>query len=265
MTAPPPARRPPVDDAHGSRTASTWGRLVAPAFWVAFGATLVRYELAGRWARRRGLRAFEWSMARLQRSLVHTFTAFGLEIEVDRDPSVAEHTPYVVVANHQSLLDIPLIGAALFTNLPKYVAKQELASGIPAISLNLREGHHAVIDRADPDQAVAAIVALGERSVARGTSAVIFPEGTRSRDGRLGRFRRAGALTLLDAAPELAVVPVALSGSWRLNRIASFPVGETVRLRIGAPIPRDRPSTVVFDDAVAWIRANVDDPQGAPA
>ncbi|MBY5163246.1 lysophospholipid acyltransferase family protein [Salsipaludibacter albus] len=256
------ADRPAAGDAPARRLR---GRLVAPLFWATFGATLVRYEIAGRWALRGGLRDFEWSMARLQRSLGRCFTAFGLDIDVQRDPAVREHTPYLVISNHQSLLDIPLIGGALFTNLPKYVAKKELSSGIPAISLNLREGEHAVIDRSDPRQAVAEIVALGERSAARGTSAVIFPEGTRARDGRLGRFRRAGSQTLLDAAPELQVVPIALSGSWRLNALSPFPVGETVRLRIGAPIARDRPSGEVFREAVAWIRANVDDPQDVSA
>lgn len=249
----------------GADRAGSWrGQVVAPFFWVSFGATLVRYEVAGRLARRRGLRDFEWSMARLQRSLVHCFEVFGVDVEVERDPAVAEDTPYLVIANHQSLLDIPLIGGVLFSNLPKYVAKQELARGIPAISLNLREGQHAVIDRADAAQASAEIVGLGRRSVERGTSAVIFPEGTRSRDGRLKRFRRAGTMKLLESAPELPVVPVALSGSWRFNTIPPYPVGETVRVAVGPPIGRDRSDREAFDAAVAWIRANVDDHQDAP-
>lgn len=236
------------------------GHVVAPFFWLGFGATLVRYEVAGRLALRRGLRDFEWSMARLQRSLVTSFRAFGTDIEVERDPAVAEDTGYLVVSNHQSLLDIPLIGGILFSNLPKYVAKVELASGIPAISLNLRHGQHAVIDRSDPVQAVAEIVGLGERSQARGTSAVIFPEGTRSRDGHLKRFKRRGTLMLLGAAPDLEVVPVALSGSWRFNTIPPYPVGERVRVRIGPPIPRDRDDREVAKEAEAWIRAHVIEP-----
>jgi 1-acyl-sn-glycerol-3-phosphate acyltransferase len=237
--------------------------LAAPLFWAGFGGTLLRYEVEGRLALRKGLEEFEWAMARLQRSLVTAFGAFGCDIVVERDPAVAEHTAYLIVSNHQSLLDIPLIGGVLFTNLPKYVAKQELASGIPAISLNLRHGQHAVIDRADPAQAVAEIVGLGERSQARGTSAVIFPEGTRSRDGRVARFKQRGTRMLLDAAPDLPVVPVALTGSWRFNTIPPYPVGETVRVRIGAPLERaGRTSKEVLAEAEAYIRANVDETDG---
>lgn len=245
----------PVD---GVPTAPTWA--ATPWYWVGFAGTLLRYEVAGRIALRRSLEDFEWCMARLQRSLVTAFRSAGLDIVVDRDPAVAGHTPYVIISNHQSLLDIPLIGGTLFTNLPKYVAKQELAQGLPAISLNLANGRHAVIDRGDPTQAKAAIEQLGRTSQERGTSAVIFPEGTRSRGGKLRRFKRAGTMTLLASAPELAVVPVAINGSWRLNDIPPFPAGETVRLHIGAPIGRDRDDRAVFDEAVAWIRDRVDEP-----
>lgn len=235
------------------------GTAVAPLFWAGFGATLVRYDLAGRWAIRQGLEEFEWCMARLQRSLVTAFRTFGADIVVERDPAVREHTGYLMVSNHQSLLDIPLIGGILFTNLPKYVAKEELASGIPGISLNLQHGQHAVIDRSDPSQAVDEIVGLGERSQARGTSAVIFPEGTRARDGQLQRFRKRGTRTLMAAAPDLEVVPIALTGSWRFNTIPPYPVGERVTVRIGAPIGRDAGDKEVLDRAIAWIRDNVDE------
>ncbi len=236
------------------------GNVAAPFFWVGFGGTLARYEVEGRWALRKGLEEFEWSMARLQRSLVTSFRSFGADIVVERDPAVEEHAAYLMISNHQSLLDIPMIGGILFSNLPKYVAKKELASGIPAISLNLRHGQHAVIDRAAPKQAIAEITGLGERSQARGTSAVIFPEGTRSRDGHIKRFKQRGARTLLAAAPDLPVVPIALTGSWRFNTIPPYPVGEQVFVRIGAPIARaDRDDKAVLAEAEAWIRAHVDE------
>ncbi len=236
------------------------GNLAAPFFWVGFGGTLARYEVEGRWALRKGLEEFEWSMARLQRSLVTAFRSFGADLVVERDPAVQEHAAYLMISNHQSLLDIPLIGGILFSNLPKYVAKKELASGIPAISLNLRHGQHAVIDREAPHQAIAEITGLGERSQARGTSAVIFPEGTRSRDGRIKRFKQRGARTLLAAAPDLPVVPIALTGSWRFNTIPPYPVGEQVFVRIGAPIARaDRDDKSVLAEAETWIRAHVDE------
>ena len=54
-----------------------------------------------------------------------------------------------MVSNHQSMFDIVVIGGVLFTNYPKYVAKKELGRWLPSISLNLRRGGNALIDRKD--------------------------------------------------------------------------------------------------------------------
>ena len=73
-------------------------------------------------------------------------------------------------------------------------------------------------------------------------SVVIYPEGTRARSGAMGRFKRAGVLALLDAAPNLDVIPVAIDGSWRLLAHNFFPVpfGARVRIRFCPPLSRDR-------------------------
>src|SRR5690606_19777557 len=114
-------------------------------------------DLAGRAALAFSLTAFEYVMAGLQRALVAVFQLFGTRITVHRSPHVRPRTGYVIISNHQSMLDIALIGGYLFTNLPKYVAKAELGRRIPAVSLNLKRGGHALIDRADAMQALAAI------------------------------------------------------------------------------------------------------------
>jgi 1-acyl-sn-glycerol-3-phosphate acyltransferase len=71
-------------------------------------------------------------------------------------------------------------------------------------------------------------------------SAVIYPEGTRARAGRLGAFKPAGALALLEEASEVPVVIVAIDESWRLLRFNLLPIpyGVQVRVRICAPIAR---------------------------
>jgi 1-acyl-sn-glycerol-3-phosphate acyltransferase len=134
-----------------------------------------------------------------------------------------------------------MFGALLFTNYPKYVSKRELAHWIPSISYNLRRGGNGLIDRGDREQAERVIRELGRRSQERGVSVVIFPEGTRARSGAMRRFRRAGTLALLDAAPNLDVVPVAIDGSWRLlaHNLLPIPFGVQVRIRFCAPLPRD--------------------------
>ena len=110
------------------------------------------------------------------------------------------------------------------------------------MSFNLRAGRHVLIDRGDAPQALAAIRELGGRVRAGRCSAMIFPEGTRSRAGALGKFKPAGTLALLEEAPETPVLPVAIDESWRLLRHNYLPVpfGTRVRVWLGAPISRVR-------------------------
>lgn len=207
---------------------------------LAFGLTLVVHDLAGRVALLFGQRPFERVMASLQRSLVAIYGIAGTRVNVERSPEVKPGTGYLIISNHQSMFDIAMIGGLLFTNYPKYVAKQELGKWIPSISLNLKHGGNALIDRNDRRQSLRAIRQMAETAQDRGVSVVIFPEGTRSRDGELGEFKRAGAVTLIKAAPDLPIVPTAIDGSWKLlqNNMLPVPFGTTVNVRFGDPIPR---------------------------
>lgn len=173
---------------------------------------------------------------------MHTLRLAGTTFHVERSPLLEPGRPYLFVANHQSMFDVPLLGALLFRHFPKYVAKQELARRwIPSISYNLRRGGNALIDRADRASAVREIQRLGENEVRdRGVSAVIFPEGTRARTGVLAPFKAQGLATLMAAAPDAPVVPVAIDGSWRVvqHGLRPVPFGTRVHVRIGDPIER---------------------------
>lgn len=227
-------------------------------FIATFAAVLILFDVAGRVVRPFSFTAFEWVMAALQRTLLAVFQMFGTRLEVDRPPSIRPKTGYVIVSNHQSLFDIAIIGGLLFSNLPKYVAKAELGRWIPSVSLNLTHGGHALVDRRNRSQAIEAIADLGRSVQRRNRSAVIFPEGTRSRDGALGRFRRAGAGALLAAADRLPVVPVAIQGSWHLNRLWPFRPGSRVRVTMGEPRPRTADDAIAqLDAARAWIAAQL--------
>jgi 1-acyl-sn-glycerol-3-phosphate acyltransferase len=176
----------------------------------------------------------------LQIALVQALRLTGARLEVERSPRLEAGRPYLFVGNHQSMFDIPIHGAVLLSHFPKYVSKRELARWIPSISYNLRAGGHAIIDRSDRSLATQVIRRLGEQVVERGVSAVIYPEGTRARQGELGRFRPAGAQALFEAAPHVPVVPLTIDGSWRLLRSNLLPVpfGTRIRVRIGDPIER---------------------------
>lgn len=209
-------------------------------FMVLFGLTLLVFEVVARIVRLFGLRPMEITMGIMQRILLVLFRISGTRLEVERAPGVLPRTGYIMVSNHQSLFDVPIFGGILFSNFPKYISKRELGRWIPAVSFNLTHGGNALIDRGDAVQAREAIWALGRAAEERNVAVVIFPEGTRSRDGRLRPFRVGGLKELLSAAPSLAVVPVTIDGAWKLLRHKLFPIpfGTRVKVRFSDPLPR---------------------------
>ena len=209
-------------------------------FLILFGLTLAIFEPIARIARLFGLRPMEVTMGVMQQTLLAIFAITGTRLQVERSEGINPRTGYIIVSNHQSLFDVPIFGGLLFSNYPKYVAKRELKRWLPAISFNLNHGGNAVIDRDDPAQARRAIRELGEAAERRNVAVVIFPEGTRSRDGRLKTFRMGGLKELLAAAPNLPVVPATIDGSWKLLEDKLFPVpfGTRVRVRFSDPLQR---------------------------
>lgn len=208
---------------------------------IAFGLTLLVFDVAGRVALLFGLRPFEWVMAGLQRTLLLVFRISGVRFDVEGLAGFRSSGGYLFVSNHQSIYDVPIFGGILIRNFPKYVAKRSLAKGIPSISLNLRRGANAVIDRGDREQAVEAIAQLAKDCQARDVSAVIFPEGTRSRDGSVAEYKLTGMIALMRGAPDLPIIPTAIDGSWKVFAHNMFPIpyGTRVSVRFGEPIPRE--------------------------
>ncbi len=130
---------------------------------------------------------------------------------------------FLLVTNHQSLMDIPVCMKLFPTRILRFVAKLELRQGIPFISLILRSQGHALIRRrGDATQAMHAIRRYARRCEREGTCPVIFPEGTRSRDGKIGVFHTAGIRRILEETP-LPVVVAALEGGWRVAKVKDIP------------------------------------------
>ena len=234
--------------------------LVTIPFLISFGLVLALFDVAGRVALLFGLRPFEVVMAALQRTLTATFSITGARLSVERSPLIEPGKGYALVSNHQSLFDIVVIGGVLFTNYPKYVAKKSLGRWLPAISLNLRRGGNALIDREDRTGSLRAITEMARTAQERDVGVVIFPEGTRSRDGELAEFKRGGAEVMLSTADQLDVVPVAIDGSWRLliNNLFPVPFGTRIRARFGDPIPREPgDAAAVAASAESWIRRTI--------
>jgi 1-acyl-sn-glycerol-3-phosphate acyltransferase len=144
--------------------------------------------------------------------------------------TIPRNVPIIFVSNHQSLYDIAMY--CWFTRRfhPKFVSKKELGKGIPSISFNLRHGGSVLIDRKDPKQAIPVIKELGEYIEKFKRSAVIFPEGTRSKDGKPKPFATTGLKVLCKAAPSAFIVPVTINNSWKFVKYGFLPFGLGNRL-----------------------------------
>lgn len=116
-------------------------------------------------------------------------------------------TAYVVVSNHQSLLDI-LVLFRLYRHF-KWVSKEEIFR-VPFIGWNMTLNRYIRIRRGDKQDAVRMMAACGE-ALETGSSIMIFPEGTRSLDGELREFRH-GAFTLA-LRHKVPILPIVLDGT----------------------------------------------------
>lgn len=149
-------------------------------------------------------------------------------------PTPPQSGGMIVISNHQSMYDIPLIAWTLRCLAPRFIAKTELQRGVPSISFSLRHGEHAIIDRSSPESAVATLRQYGERAQENNFCVVIFPEGTRARNGERKAFKSRGFCTLKEQMPDAPVLLLALDGSSALleKKFLPFPFGIPVKLRI---------------------------------
>ncbi len=176
-----------------------------------------------------GTGAFAHRCARLWSWLILATT--GVKVRVAGVHRVPAEGSYLFICNHQSIYDIPII----FANLPfdlRIIAKESLGR-FPFIGAHLRRTGHVLVDRTTPGTTTFRQVS---RLLSNGQSLLVFPEGTRSADGRLGRFR--GGIFLLAISAGFPIVPMAVRGSrhvMKKNRLMTCP-GE-VALQVFDPIP----------------------------
>ncbi len=156
---------------------------------------------------------------------------FGQELRVVGAERVDPGRPAVYFANHQSSLDAAAIFCAVPVNL-RFLCKQSLRF-VPALGQYLSAAGHIFIDRGDAAEARRSL-ALAARKVRRGRSLLIFPEGTRSRDGRLQPLKKGAFVLAIEAGVPL--VPIALRGSWEALGGGFRPTPGCIEVRVGAPL-----------------------------
>lgn len=153
---------------------------------------------------------FAHGCARLWSWLILATT--GVSVDVRGLEALERGRTYVFVSNHQSIYDIPVV----FSSLPfqlRIIAKESLGQ-FPFLGWHLRRTGHLLVDRRNPDRA--GILRRWRALVGQGLSLVVFPEGTRSADGRVGLFKAGSVLLAIEA--ELPIVPVSVAGTRHVMR-----------------------------------------------
>ena len=176
-------------------------------------------------------RIIDWWARRWLRAANCTLEVEGVE---HVDPSRS----YVVVANHQSNLDVMACFAALPIPI-RFLAKKELFN-IPILAQAMRAVGIVEVDRGGRAAAIASVNRQSEPVIARGHSLIIFPEGTRSYHGELQAFKK-GAFAIA-AAADMPLLPVSITGTWQAWKPHSpwITGNASIRVVIAPPIETSR-------------------------
>lgn len=172
-----------------------------------------------------GKRAHKKSVDILNFFLLRCINLVGNTTHYTCGYKLPKNKPVLIVANHQSMFDISMITWYMRGLSPKYISKIELGKGIPSISYNLRYGGNVLIDRKNKRQSLPVIIEFGKRLQKNNETGVIFPEGTRSRDGKPKTFSPTGFKILATNMPDGYIIPVTLNNSWKLMKYGNFPLG----------------------------------------
>ncbi|MEY4912904.1 MAG: hypothetical protein RL025_731 [Bacteroidota bacterium] len=215
------------------------GWMGTPLYLLAFGLTVLVFDPLLRLGYRfGGYQVHQNGIRLMNRCLYQCLLLNGGRISWNTHPNLPQPGSAtgtkVFVANHQSLNDIPPLIWKFRAFQPVLVSKAELASGVPSVSYNFKTGGVVAIQRKNPSQSLEAMRQLGRRIERSGESVLYFPEGTRSRDGRLGTFKSGGLEQLMKSVPNIELIPVAVHRSWELARwnFLPLPFGVTIRFDV---------------------------------
>jgi 1-acyl-sn-glycerol-3-phosphate acyltransferase len=185
----------------------------------------------------------------------------GVKLEVKMHVPLEPGRPYVFMPNHASMVDIWVVFVAIPASF-RFIAKKQLAQ-IPLFGWAMAAGRFIFIDRQNAASARRSMEEAARR-IRGGQSVVIFPEGTRTRDGRLLPFKKGGFHLAMDSGAD--IVPVAIRGSREvMPRGAALIKAGTVTLEVGEPIPTAGLKSADRDALIKKVRGRVAEMLGETA
>jgi 1-acyl-sn-glycerol-3-phosphate acyltransferase len=206
--------------------------------WVPFSIRTIAYGtislMLGPLTRDR--RASLWAMRHWCRSSARALD-IGVEVDgLENVPLVRGKGAFVYCSNHQSLLDVLVLGSVLTGDF-KWAAKRSLLK-IPFLGWHLQLAGHVPVDRHSGTRAAAEVIGRFEQVLRGGKPLLVFPEGTRSEDGIMKPFKNGGFYAAVRAGAP--VLPVAVEGTHRLMKKGAIDSGDgrmrLVEVRVGAPL-----------------------------
>ncbi len=223
------------------RVLGAMARITAPSLYEAARGSLDRESIDER-ARWFGRRVVE---------------LLGIDLIANGADRVPPGRAYVYMSNHQSHLDIPVLYATLPSATIRMLAKKELFQ-IPLWGHGLRAAEFIEVDRSNHTRAIQSIE-VAARLIRDGVSIWVAPEGTRSRDGRIGKLKKGGFHLALETATP--IVPVAIRGTIDILRRGSrvMHTGKHVEVTLGSPIEvqgRQLPS--LMEEVSDFLRQHVE-------
>lgn len=174
----------------------------------------------------------------------------GIKVTVNGISNLGSGRAFIYMVNHQSNFDIPVLLGCLPVQF-RWLAKAELFK-IPLFGRGMRGCGYISIDRYDREAAIESLNTAA-RIIKNGTSVLIFPEGTRSMDGKIKSFKKGGFVLTVDAG--VPIIPVLIHGTWSImpkKRLLITP--RPVTLEILPPVDTSVYSRETKDDLMETIR-----------
>ena len=179
------------------------------------------------------------------------------ELQYQQPISLSEKTPYIIMSNHNSLLDIPVILSTLLGPLGavRFLAKKELFR-IPLFGNAIHQAQMISIDRHSMEQAKKDL-AVAKQALEDGLTLIVFPEGTRSDDENLLPFKKGAFFIAIEMGA--TIIPVRLKGVSKILPARSLEIHPkgNVQICIGTPICCQNYTIENREDLVQKVRSEI--------
>ncbi len=164
------------------------------------------------------------------------FFAAGIKVTIEGLEHLDKDTSYIFMSNHLSHLDTPAFMAKLPFKI-RFFTKKELLN-IPIFGQAIYMGKHIIIDRKNTEKAKRSINEAKKRIRKYGFSVLVFPEGTRSKTGKMGDFKKGGFVLAIETG--IPIAPIEISGSFKLLPTHTLLIKSgAIHIKVGNPIPVD--------------------------